>query len=332
MSEPGHNQSDEFRRHQVVVESEDSGTRLDVFLAQRFPLYSRARLRRVIHDIGVIVEGKGRKASYRLNQGDHVEVALPDPDEGTQFKPENIPLDIIFEDEHLAVVNKPPGMVVHPAKGHWSGTLVSALTYHFRQLSSIGGPTRPGVVHRLDRDTSGVILVAKTDEAHTALAAQFEQRTTDKEYIAIVSPAPDRDRDIIDKPIGIHPYQREKMAIRGGHPSSREAQSYYEVLERHDGFALLKVKPKTGRTHQIRVHLAHIGSPVLCDRLYSGRSQVTLSDFSRESTDEQLLLARQALHSRRLKIVHPYHRSPIEFFADIPADIEAVAQAIRTFR
>ena len=143
--------------------------------------------------------------------------------------PEEIPLDILYEDEHIIAVNKPPGMVVHPARGHWSGTLASALSFHFRQLSSVGGPTRPGIVHRLDRDTSGVMVVAKTDPMHFALAAQFETRTTEKEYFAITAGVPDRDRDIIEQPIGVHPHQREKMAIRAGHSTSREATTFYEV-------------------------------------------------------------------------------------------------------
>ena len=149
--------------------------------------------------------------------------------------PEEIPLDILYEDEHIIAVNKPPGMVVHPARGHWSGTLASALSFHFRQLSSVGGPTRPGIVHRLDRDTSGVMVVAKTDPMHFALAAQFEARTTEKEYFAITAGVPDRDRDFVEQPIGIHPQQREKMAIRAGHTTSREATTFYEVLERFAG-------------------------------------------------------------------------------------------------
>ena len=160
--------------------------------------------------------------------------------------PEEIPLDILYEDEHIIAVNKPPGMVVHPARGHWSGTLASALSFHFRQLSSVGGPTRPGIVHRLDRDTSGVMVVAKTDPMHFALAAQFENRTTEKEYFAITAGVPDRDRDLIEQPIGMHPHQREKMAIRAGHTTSREATTFYEVLERFAGFAAVQGAAQDG--------------------------------------------------------------------------------------
>jgi 23S rRNA pseudouridine1911/1915/1917 synthase len=246
--------------------------------------------------------------------------------------PENIPLDVLYEDDFLLAVNKPPGMVVHPARGHWSGTLTSALAFHFKNLSQAGGQHRPGIVHRLDRDTSGVIVVAKTDPIHYALAEQFSERTTEKEYFAITAGVPDRDRDRIEQPIGIHPYQREKMAIRAGHTTSREAATFYEVLERFDGFAAVKVLPKTGRTHQIRVHLAHAGTPVLCDKLYSGRSQITRGEVRRESLDHEILLARQALHARRIKLTHPETGEPIEFTAPLPEDLSLVLAELRQYR
>ena len=243
-----------------TVEPEHAGCRLDVFLARQFPEFSRAHLRRAIDAGGVSLNDRTAKAGQRLKGGERLLIVLPEiPRPGPI--PENIPLEILFEDEHLAAINKPPGMVVHPAKGHWSGTLTAALAFHFQQLSGAGGATRPGIVHRLDRDTSGVLVVAKTDAAHYALAEQFAQRTVEKEYFAIAVGAIDRDRDVIDMPIGVHPYQREKMAIRRDHVTSRPAQTMYEVVERFDGFAALRVKPKTGRTHQIRVHLAAIGSP-----------------------------------------------------------------------
>jgi 23S rRNA pseudouridine1911/1915/1917 synthase len=250
--------------------------------------------------------------------------------------PEEIPLDVIYEDNHIIAVNKPPGMVVHPARGHWSGTLASALAFHFRQLSSVGGPTRPGIVHRLDRDTSGVMVVAKTDPMHFALAAQFEARTTEKEYFAITAGVPDRDRDIVEQPIGIHPQQREKMAIRAAHTTSREATTFYEVLERFAGFAAVRVLPKTGRTHQIRVHLAHIGCPVLCDKLYGGHAKITRGELRRRAShgssradDNDVILSRQALHARRIKLAHPASGEPIEFIAPLPADLTAVLEELR---
>ncbi|MEC7108827.1 MAG: RluA family pseudouridine synthase, partial [Planctomycetota bacterium] len=246
--------------------------------------------------------------------------------------PEPIALDLLYEDECIAVVNKPYGMVVHPAKGHWSGTLAAALSHHFTQLSSVGGATRPGIVHRLDRDTSGVILVAKTDTAHTKIAAQFEARTVSKEYCALVSPSPDRDRDWINAPIGPHPYQREKMAIRPDVASAREAQTFYEVTERFRGISYLKVKPKTGRTHQIRVHLTHAGYPILADKLYSGRSRIVRGDISGLREDTTVLLNRQALHAHRLEIEHPASGERMEFVSPLPEDFSKCLAEIRKYR
>jgi 23S rRNA pseudouridine1911/1915/1917 synthase len=316
---------------ELVVLPEQAGARLDWFLAQQFPAYSRVLLRKVINAAGVNVSGNRVKAAYRLRAGERVTIVLPQLDrEGP--RPENIPLDILYEDAHLAVINKPPGMVVHPAKGHWSGTLTAALQFHFDELSTAGGPTRPGIVHRLDRDTSGVIVVAKTDQVHMQLADQFERRTVEKEYFALCAGVPDRDRDTVDLPLGAHPYHREKMAVRHDHSTSRAAQTFYEVAERFDGFSAIKVLPKTGRTHQIRLHLASIGCPVLCDRLYGGRATISRGEISRQPSDASVLLDRQALHARRLKIRHPATGETMEFVAPLPADIEAVLAVLRQFR
>ncbi len=305
-----------------------AGCRLDFYLAQQFPGYSRVLLRRVINAAGVKVNDARVKASYHVRAGDRVRIFLP-PLEREGPRPENIPLEILYEDEHLAAINKPPGMVVHPAKGHWSGTLTSALAHHFSQLSAVGGPTRPGIVHRLDRDTSGVILAAKTDRAHLSLAAQFEQRTVQKEYFAIVAGVPDRDRDYIDLPIGFHPYQREKMAVRHDDPHSRVAQSFYEVIQRFDGFASVRIVPKTGRTHQIPVHLASIGCPVLADRQYGGRAEVTRGELLHDPRDSTVLLTRQALHARRLELAHPETGQPLVIEAPLPDDLQAVLDELQ---
>ena len=319
---------------EFVVDEQDGASRLDSFLVKHVEGYSRARIQRAVGKGKARVDAQVAKCSLRLKTGQKVEFELPPPASDKQI-PEDIALDIIFEDDHIAAVNKPANMVVHPAKGHWSGALTAALSFHFRNLSTIGGATRPGIVHRLDRDTSGVILVAKTDQAHASLASQFENRTVEKEYFAVVTPAPDRDRDLIDKTIGEHPYQREKKAIRLDHKSSRHAETFYEVVERYRGFGLVKCRPKTGRTHQIRVHLAHIGCPVLCDRLYSGRSRVSLADFSgkRDSDDKgRMLLERQALHAHRIAITHPETGEPVEFSAPLPQDMEQVLSAIQQYR
>jgi 23S rRNA pseudouridine1911/1915/1917 synthase len=315
----------------VVVPGEQAGARLDWFIAQSFPSYSRTHIRKSINASGVKVNGRRAKAAQRLQAGDTVTVTLPElAKEGPE--PAAIPLDILYEDDVIAVVNKPPGMVVHPGRGHWEGTLASALRYHFDELSEYGGPTRPGIVHRLDRDTSGVILVAKTDAAHMRSAIQFENREVSKEYFALTAGAPSRDRDQIDLPIGIHPYQREKMAIRRDHPSARPAQSFYEVSERFDGYAAVRITPKTGRTHQIRLHLASVGCPVLCDRLYGGRAKLTRGEIRRDPRDEEVILDRQALHALRLTIRHPLTNAEMTFEAGLPNDLQRTLDELRTFR
>lgn len=316
---------------EVIVPAEAVGKRLDAFLADQFPYYSRMHLRRGIHSGGAFVEGKQVRAAFKLRLGQRIVVRLPDlPKEGPI--PEDIPLDILFEDEHLAAINKPPGMVVHPGRGNWKGTLTSALAHHFQSLSDVGGPIRPGVVHRLDRDTTGVIVVAKTNRAHFALAQQFEERVTEKEYLAIVVGVPNHDRDVIELPIGAHPYQREKMAIRANHSTSKPARTFYEVAEKFAGFALVRALPKTGRTHQIRVHLTHVGHPILCDRLYGGRAQLTRGDLTRDTSDTTLLLDRQALHAFRLSIAHPITGAPLTFEAPVPEDMRRTLEALRTLR
>jgi 23S rRNA pseudouridine1911/1915/1917 synthase len=317
---------------ELVVQDAEAGWRLDAYLARHFIEYSRVHLRRVITAGGVQIDGRGGKPAYRLLAGQRVTVVLPEiPREAP--KPENIPLDILYEDEQLVVVNKPAGMVVHPARGHWSGTLAGALQYHFGgTLSGSGGPTRPGIVHRLDRDTSGVILVARTDLAHYQLARQFADRSIEKEYFTIVCGCPERDRDCIDRPIGFHPHVREKMAIRRDDPSSRSACTFYEVLERFSGFASLKILPKTGRTHQIRVHLNHLGCPVLCDRQYGGRSQITRGELCSNPADTLVILSRQALHARRLKFRHPADGRVLEIEAPLPGDMESVLRELRNIQ
>ena len=316
----------------AVVEPQDAHKRLDSFLVSRFPSFSRAKIQRAVAKGKATVDGKVGKASLRLKAGQAVRFQLPEPASDTQI-PEDIPLDILYQDDHLVAINKPAAMVVHPSKGHWSGTLTAALAFHFKQLSTVGGATRPGIVHRLDRDTSGVIIVAKTDAAHSALAQQFEARTVAKEYWTIVTPAPDKDRDLIDQPIGAHPYQREKKAIRAGHATSRPSQTFYEVIERFRGFAAVRVRPRTGRTHQIRVHMAHIGCPVLCDRLYSGRARVTVTDLAgKQMEPDHPLLGRQALHARRIEFEHPDSGERMEITAPLPADLTATLEAIRKFR
>lgn len=307
----------------LAVQEESAGQRLDAFLAAKFPTWSRAAFRKAIQSGEVSVQHKRVKSSHRLCVGEVVRALLParvlEAAEG-----ENVPLNILFEDEHLAVIDKPPRMVVHPGKGHWRGTLTAALVFHFEQLSAVGGPGRPGLVHRLDRDTSGVILIAKSDQAHVALGKQFHEREISKEYLAICAGNWDRDADIVDQPIGPHPYQREKMAIRGDHPDSRNAQTFFAVERRFPNFLLLRAEPRTGRTHQIRVHAAHIGLPVLCDRQYGGRARISSGELLGQGENEDTVLDRQALHAHRLALDHPVSGERLQFQAPLPDDMQAV--------
>ncbi len=322
--------SEDLRNVEFIVTEEHSGKRVDLVLALLLDNYSRVFLRRIVMEDKVCVNGKPVKPAFKVFAGHVVTVNLlpPPPKDGPI--PENIPLDVLFEDDCFVIINKFAGMVVHPAKGHWSGTLTAALAYHFQQLSDAGGLTRPGIVHRLDRDTSGVIVIAKTNEVHFKLCAQFESREVNKTYLAIVAGSLDRDRDRIIQPIGNHPYQRDKMAIRAGHHSSRDAETYFEVVKRFPGYAFLKVQPKTGRTHQIRLHLAHIGCPVLCDRLYGGHASIMRAQLQRRQvrglppleSDSEIVLDRQALHAAKLEFDHPKTGERMSFEAPLPADMQ----------
>jgi 23S rRNA pseudouridine1911/1915/1917 synthase len=330
--------------HSFTVSPETAGRRLDVFLAERLPTFSRAALQRAIEAGQILVDDAVSKPSLKLRSGNVVAVVQLDvPREGPV--PQQIPLDILHEDDAIVVVNKAAGMIVHPAKGHWDGTLAGALAYHFGVMSQRGGPTRPGIVHRLDRDTSGAIVVAKNDQAHDALAAQFKARTVEKRYLAIVIGVPEFDQDIINQPIGDHPTERQKKAIRPGHPSSREAVTHYELVERFRGYALVRARPTTGRTHQIRLHLAHAGYPVLCDRLYAGRNPKRITELelipreklgqdrpASEPAEAEPLLARHALHAHRLTLVHPTSGERMEFEAPLAVDMEQTLAALRRWR
>ena len=333
-----------------LVDDEASGMRLDAWLASLLPRYSRVTLRQAISSGGVVIDDKPglAKPAFRIKPGQNIALTLPDLPRSAPI-PEEIPLDILYEDDSLAVINKPAGMVVHPSRGHWAGTLVGALAFHFQNnLSQVRGAARPGIVHRLDRDTSGVIIVAKTDFAHMKLAEQFAQREIHKEYVAICSGAPPRDRDVIDAPIGPHPHQSEKMAIRFECEDAKPAQTFYEVLRRYKGFTYIKAMPKTGRTHQIRIHFMHAGFPILCDRLYGGRAEISEDVISNRqepranSKDSPTaycllptaspVLARQALHARRVQFRHPETGQPMDVSAPLPDDMKATLELLEKYR
>jgi 23S rRNA pseudouridine1911/1915/1917 synthase len=290
--------------------------RLDAYLAARIDGWSRSRLQRLIESEDVLVNGKTVKSSHKLRQNDEIEVELTPPPTSS-FLPEDIPIDIIFEDVDLVVVNKPAGLVVHPAAGINSGTLANALAYHFQQLSSQAGAIRPGIVHRLDKDTSGLMVVAKNEETHEHLADQFRNREVFKSYVALVHGVPAAESGRIEEPIARDPRNRTRMAVvRGG----RSALSLYRVRRRYDRFALLEVEIKTGRTHQIRVHLASLKHPVVGDEVYGGgRDKMAVHVGQRAAIRK---LGRQFLHAEQLGFRHPRTNEAVHFSAPLPDDLE----------
>jgi 23S rRNA pseudouridine1911/1915/1917 synthase len=320
---------------ELTVKRKTEGLRLDQYLVAQFSEQSRSVIQKVIDAGAVTVNGHPGKASYKVRYDDRISIRLPAPTHDIPA-PEDIPLQILYEDEHLALINKPPDMVVHPAKGHWSGTLVNALRFHFAHLSEAGGDYRPGIVHRLDRDTSGVILVAKEEFCHRELSAQFENRKIFKEYVAITAGVLDRDTDYIEGRIMRHKNDRIKMAVTedGEDEASKEACSYYEVIERFRGYTFVRISPRTGRTHQIRVHLASVGCPVLADKTYGGRDTFRLSDIvpHLEPAKDEILLPRQALHAHRLRFYHPRRKQVIEAEAPLPEDFQRTLTALRQYR
>ncbi len=321
---------------QVIVSEVDAGTRLDRILAARVPPLSRSRLKTLILAGEVAIGGNTiRDPGHRVNGGDVITLVIPAPEPATPVG-EMIPLLIVYEDDSIIVIDKPSGLVVHPATGNWSGTLVNALIAHCGEsLSGIGGVRRPGIVHRLDKDTTGLLVVAKTDRAHAALARQFADhgRTGPlrRGYLAFVWGAPERPKGTIDKPIGRHQHARDKMAVRA---DGREAVTHWEVLERYPGpdrkpiAGLLACRLETGRTHQIRVHLAHIGHPLMGDPVYGAGFKTRASRLAPEAAEALAALGRQALHAYLLAIAHPVTGQPLEFRSELPADLARLRHSL----
>jgi 23S rRNA pseudouridine1911/1915/1917 synthase len=309
---------------QLLVAQVDSGERLDAFLADHIEGWSRARLQRLIADEAVFVNGVISKSSHKLQTNDKIEVELTPPP-ATEFTPENIPIEIVHEDDDIVVVNKPAGMVVHPAAGVSSGTLANALAFHFQQLSTRGGHVRPGIVHRLDKGTSGLLVVAKTEAAHEHLGDQFRAREVFKSYVALAHGQFEKRNGEIDKPLGRDARNRTRMAVvRGG----REALTLFRVREQYDRFALLDVELKTGRTHQIRVHLASQKNPVVGDDVYgAGRDKTVAEPVIRSAIGK---LQRQFLHAARLGFRHPRTQEQVVFSAILPADLQSLLNLVRT--
>jgi 23S rRNA pseudouridine1911/1915/1917 synthase len=323
VTEPGVIPTSEPPSLHLSVAADNEGERIDAFLASHIEGWSRARLQRLIEEADILVNGRVVKSSYKLRLHDEIEVELTPPP-STSFAPENIPLNVVYEDDELIVVNKPAGIVVHPAAGVMSGTLANALAFHFQQLSTAGGVVRPGIVHRLDKGTSGLMVVAKTETAHEDLADQFRDREIFKSYVALVHGRVEKRTGQIDQPIARDRGNRTRMAVvRGGRPSL----SIYRVRKRFERFTLLNVELKTGRTHQIRVHLAWLKHPVVGDEAYGTGRDKTIPDQQLRSVIANL--GRQFLHAEQLGFRHPKTKEQLRFNAPIPPELQTVLDEIK---
>jgi 23S rRNA pseudouridine1911/1915/1917 synthase len=309
----------------LVVDRGEAGVRLDVWLVRAAPELSRARAQALITAGQVLVDDQPLRPSARLRGGETVSLTIPPPLAAVP-EPQDIPLHVVYEDEHLLVVEKPAGRVVHPGAGQAQGTLVNALLHLVDDLSGVGGVLRPGIVHRLDRGTSGLLVVAKDDETHRALVRQFAGRTVEKEYLAMVHGHPEPRAGTIALPIGRDPVHRQKMSVRA--PRGRTARSDYAVVELLDGAALVRVRIHTGRTHQIRVHLAALGHPIAGDETYGGARAP--SARRPEAKVALLGLRRPALHAARLSFTHPGTSARLTFESPLPVDLADALDALRT--
>ena len=303
--------------------------RLDKYLGGRFSCFSRTKLQQLIKEQGVNVNGRPAKPSHKLQPGDQIDLILP-VRELRELIPEDIPINVVYEDEHIIVVNKQPNLIVHPARGYKHGTLVNGLVYHFQNLSTCPDDLRPGIVHRLDRNTTGCLVVAKDDTSHWKLSRQFADRTTKKTYIAIAHGTPELDADVINQPLGVHPTKREKYAIR--HDIGKESVTFYDVLEAFRGYSLLQLDLKTGRTHQIRVHLSWLKHPIVADDMYGGKVVYPWQIEDRDAAPEEPLMDRCALHAWKLQIDHPATGERMAFEAPLPDDMQNLLDNLRQYR
>ena len=286
-----------------IVHEDEKGIRLDALLAEKYEEYTRSFLQKLIKNGDILVNGEASKVNYKVRVNDTLTVCIPEPKE-VSIEPENIPLNIVYEDSDIIIVNKPKEMVVHPSAGHVNGTLVNALLYHCRDgLSGINGELRPGIVHRIDQDTTGLLIVCKNDRAHNAIAEQLKVHSVTRKYIALVQDNITEDEGTIDAPIGRHPVERKKMAIN--HQHGKRAVTHYRVLERFGKYTLLECQLETGRTHQIRVHLASIHHPLVGDTVYGSNKQ----PFS---------LKGQCLHAKVIGFIHPATGEYMEFDSELP--------------
>lgn len=301
-----------MENYDFKVEENSVGIRLDVFISNEFEEKSRSYIQGIIEKENATVNGKCRKSNFKLKLDDIIALSIPDPVE-LNVKAEDIPLDVIYEDSDVIVINKPQDMVVHPAPGNYTGTLVNALLNHCTDLSGINGILRPGIVHRIDKDTSGALVVAKNDRAHNSLAAQLKDHSMTRSYLALVEGVIKDDEGTVNEPIGRHPKDRIKMEIV---ESGKKAITHYKVIERFDGYTLVECNLETGRTHQIRVHMAKIGHPLVGDLIYGFKKQ-------------KFNLKGQVLHAKRLGFIHPTTNKYMEFDSPIPSYFEKLITKLR---
>ena len=316
------------------------GRRLDKYLHGRFRRkVSRSIIQRLIKRGEILVNGKPTKNSYEMEAGDVIDIRFPPP-EPYEVKPEDLPLDIVYEDDYLLAINKARGMIAHPASRTQGGTVANALAFYSDKLAQTDDPFRPGIVHRLDKNTTGIMVVAKTEEAHWRLALQFEQRTTQKIYHAIVHGGPEFDEDEIDVPIGQHPTVHDRYVATGfaerlGGKFERKlfksAVTRYKVLERFNNFTLVELYPKTGRTHQLRIHMSHIKHPIVGDPFYGGRHISMRHITGRPSDSDELIWNRQMLHACKLIVQHPIREEPLALEAPYVDDMRDLLTALRTY-
>lgn len=319
--------------HRIEIKKRLVGRRLDKHVQGRFPRISRTAIQRYIKQGEITVNGMPTKASYEPAAGDLIEVVLPPPPPA-ELVPEDIPLDIIYEDEWLLVINKQAGIVCHPAHMTQSGTIANAVAFHAESLSAGSEPFRPGIVHRLDKNTTGVMLIAKCDEAHWRVSMQFERRTVRKEYFAICEGRVSLDGDVINRPLAPHPQTTQRMVLPKVSPPRqamfKEAITEYRVARRYRGYTAVSLFPKTGRTHQLRVHMSSIGHPMVGDNLYGGR-HVSEFDIAGEGSESPLMVY-QALHARRLRIMHPILEKPLELEAPLVGPMKRLVELLDAHR
>ena len=319
-----------YEHHRIVVDKGQSPVRIDKFLTEKIANATRNRVQRAIDAGTILVNGQPSKSNYKIKPADEIRVLLEKPPRDTEVIPENIPLDILYEDPHLLIVNKPPGMVVHPAHGNWTGTLVNGLVYHFQHLPEMKGNVgRPGLVHRIDKDTSGLLVIAKTEETMAPLAAQFFHHTIERTYIALVWGEPEEDSGTVIGHVGRSAKDRKVMDVFPDGSQGKHAVTHWKVLKRLRYVSLIQCNLETGRTHQIRAHMRFIGHPLFNDAMYGGDKIRKGTQFAKYKAFIQNcfdLMPRQALHAMSLGFVHPVTQEKLYFEAPLPADFSAVLE------